>query len=67
MTPDDEKQLRAMLQGEPRDAIVALAQLLYDKAKSDFAAGKATTRREVAILNDARRVLHRERDHQLQE
>lgn len=67
MTPEDSKTLQNLLQQEPRSAIVALAQQLYDKAKKDLAADGVATQREMAILNDARRVLQRERDQPSQE
>lgn len=67
MDQQDQKQLQNLLQDQPRSAIVALAQQLYDKAKKDLAADGVATQREMAILNDARRVLQRERDQPSQE
>jgi hypothetical protein len=67
MNQTDENRLQELLREHDRSAIVALAQSLYDRAKKRLASGEGTTQREVAILNNARSVLQRERSNPTQE
>lgn len=49
------------LAGQSQPAILALANTLYEMGKAQIAAGKPVSQQEMAILNNARRALKRQR------
>lgn len=52
-----KKSLQTTLEKLPTDDILALTDALYDQAKKEMAAGSRPTKKQIAILNRARRAL----------